>query len=419
MKTLLKLWTLVAFLALTPWSSAQKGMDRVRPGTSGAATQSAKGPLVFEGVVLSPEGAPAEGAFVLSSAGGRATTDHAGAFRLEVPMPIEANTVVITAVTKDSRSLTASREVRLGGVAAQVRVTPLLLAESLPCHPRWLPAFGSAPGVPQGEVRALAVMDDGGGPALFVGGDFSFVGGIEAHHIAKWDGTSWTALGNGVDDRVDHLTVFDDGGGPRLYALGSFVFASGVLTQGAATWDGSSWTNLGFFGSVDRLEVFDDGTGPALHGIVSASNVGRLYRLEGTDWFLLAESEQHVYSALAVFDDGNGEALYVGGAHVVGSTYQNYVAVWDGSSLTPVVDPVESGWVRDLAVFDDGGGDSLYAGGNFFVFGGSAAKGVAKWDGSSWSALGSGVGTGPATVLRLKVFDDGGDGATNHECGSC
>src|SRR5438477_245468 len=37
------------------------------------------------------------------------------------------------------------------------------------------------------------------------------------------------------------------------------------------------------------------------------------------------------------------------------------------------------------------GGD-LYAGGKFTTAGGSAANYIAKWDGSSWSALGSGIG---------------------------
>jgi hypothetical protein len=39
----------------------------------------------------------------------------------------------------------------------------------------------------------------------------------------------------------------------------------------------------------------------------------------------------------------------------------------------------------------DGSG-KLYAGGYFFTAGGVIANGIAVWDGSSWSALGSGMG---------------------------
>jgi len=51
-------------------------------------------------------------------------------------------------------------------------------------------------------------------------------------------------------------------------------------------------------------------------------------------------------------------------------------------------------WVGALTVFDDGSGPALYAGGNFTIAGGVAANRVAKWNGSSWSSLGSGVTTG-------------------------
>jgi hypothetical protein len=46
------------------------------------------------------------------------------------------------------------------------------------------------------------------------------------------------------------------------------------------------------------------------------------------------------------------------------------------------------GSVSALAV----SGDGLYAGGGFTMAGGGAAYHIAKWDGNSWSALGSGVG---------------------------
>lgn len=38
-------------------------------------------------------------------------------------------------------------------------------------------------------------------------------------------------------------------------------------------------------------------------------------------------------------------------------------------------------------------GSDLYAGGEFTTAGGSAANNIAKWNGSNWSALGSGMGS--------------------------
>ena len=95
------------------------------------------------------------------------------------------------------------------------------------------------------------MFDDGGGPALYAGGDFTTAGGVAANGIAKWDGSSWTALGSGMNADVHALTVFDDGGGPALYAGGDFTTAGGVAANNIAKWDGSSWTALG--SGIERL----------------------------------------------------------------------------------------------------------------------------------------------------------------------
>ena len=46
-------------------------------------------------------------------------------------------------------------------------------------------------------------------------------------------------------------------------------------------------------------------------------------------------------------------------------------------------------------------GSTLYAGGDFTTAGGSAANNIAQWNGSSWSALGSGMG-GNWTLVCLR-----------------
>jgi hypothetical protein len=117
------------------------------------------------------------------------------------------------------------------------------------------------------HVLALTVYDDGGGPALYAGGHFTTAGGVAASHIARWDGSSWAALGSGMNDSVHALTVYDDGGGPALYAGGYFTTAGGVAASHMARWDGSSWSPLGsgMNDSVAALTVHDDGGGPALY----------------------------------------------------------------------------------------------------------------------------------------------------------
>jgi len=99
-----------------------------------------------------------------------------------------------------------------------------------------------------GPVEALAVFDNGSGPALYAGGSFTTAGGAAGNHIAKWNGSSWSALGSGMsgmNSSVWALTVFNDGSGPALYAGGYFGTAGGVAANDIAQWNGSSWFALG------------------------------------------------------------------------------------------------------------------------------------------------------------------------------
>jgi hypothetical protein len=88
----------------------------------------------------------------------------------------------------------------------------------------------------------------------------------------------------------------------------------------------------------------------------------------------------------AAVTDGTGN-VYIGGDFtIVGETTANYIAKWDGNSWSALGsgldDPVYSLAVR---------GSNLYVGGFFTMAGGNPANCTARWDGSSWSSLGSGM----------------------------
>jgi hypothetical protein len=157
---------------------------------------------------------------------------------------------------------------------------------------RWDGAVWSALSGPSGTgveyhvVSALAVFDDGSGPALYAGGPFWSAGGVTANNIAKWDGAAWSALtgpsGTGMDRSVNALVGFDDGSGLALYAGGWFKTAGGVTVNHIARWDGTVWSALsnpsgmGVNEQVRALAVFDDGSGPALYaggGFTTAGEV--------------------------------------------------------------------------------------------------------------------------------------------------
>jgi hypothetical protein len=261
-------------------------------------------------------------------------------------------------------------------------------------------------------VHALAVHDDGLGPALYAGGTFTQAGGTAANYVARWDGASWSPLGSGMNGVVNALAVFDDGSGAVL------VSGSSGPPHYIARWNGSSWSPMqgGMGGPVLALVAFDDGSGPALYAggefsVAGGEVVNQVAKWDGSDWTALAGGmsfqfpyEEAVVHALAVFDDGSGPALYAGGQFDrAGGVSVVGIARWDGSSWSSP--GAIGGTVHALAAFDDGTGPALYAGGDFTIAGGLAANRIARWDGSSWSALGSGLSSG--SVLALLVFDDG------------
>lgn len=265
----------------------------------------------------------------------------------------------------------------------------------------------------------MVEFDDGSGPALYVGGTFVTAGGVAATGIARWDGASWSAVGDGITLGVADFTsgvyaleIFDDGSGPALYAAGKFAAAGGVTVDGVARWDGTSWAALGEVEAggapspltpfiVRALEVFDDGTGPALYagGVFTEAGVAsstRLARWDGQRWVAIGGplgGGSTSVKALRVFDDGAGDALYVGGdfRSCPGGMCMSGLLRWDGAAWSSPGEFGSFADVRTIAVHDDGAGEALYIGGDFSEVSGVSARNVAKWNGATWSALDAGL----------------------------
>src|SRR5262245_29432471 len=131
-------------LAQEPGAGAHVPDARTPERSTLAQDEDTLAPAVFEGLVLEPDGTPAEGAVVVSSAGGTAVADDSGSFRLEVGVPLDATSVQLTAVGRWRRSV-ASSSVSLSGTPTRVWVGPLLLSSG-GCTPSWMPNQGGQPG---------------------------------------------------------------------------------------------------------------------------------------------------------------------------------------------------------------------------------------------------------------------------------
>ncbi|HVM97275.1 MAG TPA: hypothetical protein VMT89_12855, partial [Candidatus Acidoferrales bacterium] len=237
-------------------------------------------------------------------------------------------------------------------------------------------------------VSSMSVI----GTDLYVAGEFSKAGGITVSNIAKWDGSSWSALGSGVDGDAFGTAVM----GTDLYVTGRFTNAGGITSRAIAKWNGTSWSTLGS-GLFDTLH--DSTVASAMAVIGTDLYVGGFFntaggnsaqyiaKWDGSTWSAVGGGLPDMPSSFAVI----GSNLYAAGRF-------HYIEVWDGTSWSSFSS--FDGDVNTLAT----DGTNLYAGGQFSNVDSVTVNHAAKWDGSTWSALGTGVNPGTySTVNKLVV----------------
>jgi hypothetical protein len=247
---------------------------------------------------------------------------------------------------------------------------------------------------------------------LYVGGNFITIGGVAANYIAQWNGSAWSALGSGLSlDASDDLPVgafaFDEMG--NLYVGGSFTTAGDVLSLNIAKWNGSAWSPLGAgvgrAGSQVSALAFDGAGNLYAGGLfdtaggTAATNIAKW---NGITWSAVGSGMNlFTYAVYALALDSSGN-LYAGG---IESIAKWSAGVWTtvGSGLTTGVP--NSNTSASALAFDGLG--NLYVGGSFTMAGGVAAANMAKWNGGTWSALGSGFGGRASGVYALAVGDTG------------
>jgi len=168
------------------------------------------------------------------------------------------------------------------------------------------------------------------------------------NRIAKWNGSSWSALGNGVNGTVRAIAI----SGGNVYVGGSFTLAGGNSANNIAKWNGSSWSAIG-------------------SGVGSTVN------------------------AIAI--SGTGD-IYVGGAFTTaGGNTANYIAKWNSFTGWSSLDYGLNNTVNALAI----SGSDMYVGGNFTSAGGMSAKYIAKWNSiTGWASLGYGANNGTNTNVN-------------------
>ena len=271
------------------------------------------------------------------------------------------------------------------------------------------------------EVIAVTVY----GTDIYIGGAFTHVGDIDANRIAKYDtltGT-WSALGDGIGDGYVYQILVESVSGD-VYAGGSFTQAGGSGITAVARWDGSSWNQLGEglsgAGALGGPLVYDlaqVGSDIYVAGSFTSPGDGIVKYTPGTDTLTALGSGLDGGAAFSL--EAIGTSLYVGGYFMsADSAAANCIAKYDtvleswsalGGGITgagaigvPIVYTIE------------GVGTDLYVGGQFSTAGVTAVSNVAKYDtliggNDGWSALGDGItgGSGDLGAIVLSIVSLG------------
>lgn len=226
---------------------------------------------------------------------------------------------------------------------------------------------------------------------LVAGGYFDTIEkGISVTGIAQWDGISWDSLKSGVE----YPSVLSGYNG-NLVALGYFPALPPIGGDLIGQWNGSNWDTLGsglrIFFQWTQLNSLCEYAGDLYASgnfsyLINSNYTGSWYlgKWNGTYWdSVISDGENIVPVAMVVYND----KLYFGG----GFNYHGMhgIAAWNDTTLSALGSGINSvnGYIEAMAVYNG----KLYVGGAFDSAGGGPAKNIAVWDGTTWSALGSGT----------------------------
>lgn len=189
------------------------------------------------------------------------------------------------------------------------------------------------------SVRALLVNRRG---TLYIGGDFATFGGAAntARIAAYSTAGAFSALGTGMDGAVYALAEGNVSSGAtsttKIFAGGSFTTGNGVTLTRVGLWNGTTFTAMGggVNSTVRKLAVNRDGK-VYVAGDFTASNtpavtMNKIGIWNGNAWYPLGAGADNSIWAMDIGPDG---MLYVGGEYTTIGPFTTHLPVkWNGSS---------------------------------------------------------------------------------------
>lgn len=240
------------------------------------------------------------------------------------------------------------------------------------------------------KFRCLASDSDGN---VYCGFNAASISGVSASNIAMWNGSAWTALGSGVNGAVNKI-VIDSAN--DVHVFGEFTTAGGSAANRYAKWDGTAWSTIGTgYNGLVRTACIDKSNTNIIYCAgdftqqngVTCERVGKINISSATYsaapnghnggvWGMDTTPNGTVYTYSTVLTNGFLARVHYSMRSVGGGAFAGF--------STGLGEPVnQNRYMRStvLAVAND----EVYYGGPVFA-GGAITGGIAKWNGTSWSA---------------------------------
>jgi hypothetical protein len=269
-------------------------------------------------------------------------------------------------------------------------------------------------GIPYG-IKTFEIYNN----QLYAAGDFA--GPIGS--LAMWDGISWNSVDSGV---YASTSLFSGNGGifslknfnGKLWALGSFRYKNFFTTwdtlNSITIWDGtllnlvtdSTGTQKGLdnpsnTAGFEGMDMIIHNNNLCISGyftkVAGVNTPAKIARFDGQHWYPVGSSIGLGEVLKLCSYNGNLYATgYGSGGHIYQFNGTNWIPLGNFKGINPTI--------FTMAVYHN----DLVVAGSFDSVDNIAAKNIARWNGITWSAFGSGI-TNPintATIYCLGVFQD-------------
>ncbi|MBV6501848.1 MAG: hypothetical protein CJBNEKGG_04378 [Prosthecobacter sp.] len=297
-----------------------------------------------------------------------------------------------------------------------------------------------------GVDQYLTMVSQVGG-AVFVSGDLTVTDGVKTQGLARWNGSTWSSIFEDLDGGLngDGYSIVELNG--KIYVSGSFTTAGKIAASHVACYDKTTNTWSALPGSQGGSLVAHDGELYACYWVDQPLPPYPLTvaKWSGSAWVTIGNLEASLSGNMASI----GGALYVfGDISTANGTPINHIAKWNGTTWSDagagitlnadsfVQSMCQAGGQLYASTFNDisvselqtshilqwNGGAwvthtgnitplvncmtamdaDLVIGGTFVSINGVPCDNhVARWNGSTWSALGTGVAIdGGVNVLK-------------------